>query len=544
MNVYIGNPVVVSDMQWPSPDGFHVPLKTEWNAIYNAGVSLWAWSSSNGTNFATYLMMPMAGYRSGDKSLDEVGSYGEYWSSSPDTGNTELAYYFYFGASIIRAENSYYRSYGYFIRCFKNSPVIPTTSWTKLYWTDIESWWIFWNSADWLISISLDGTTRYTLMDKNLWATTVYNYWDTLTDANCGNVFQWWNNYAFPWTKSSDNITSSSTKVDASSYWPWNYYKSSTWIVSYWNWSSTSNNNLRWWVSQWSWTKSVEVKNIYIGDGRIYKWEYIEYKMNADSSWNLYVPTSWIWYNGDYWPSYSWKVSVDGWIETTYSWTGSNGWVITLSWYTANTEHLIKIAPVTEEYWWARAYSWGGNSKRFSLTEVVYDSSYMWYALSESNTGTYFRYWQYRNCNITSAPNEYLPDTVTTILEWFRDGQYRECTYLTYSPEESLPSSVTSIGIWFRQNQYYSCNSLTEIKGWKDLNIGGPNYRSSQYYITNSTDIIVKVLSDVWYAASNLHSLPNARVVSVYVPSQYLTNFKNTSNYPRTMIDDSKFIWY
>lgn len=283
------------------------------------------------------------------------------------------------------------------------------------------------------------------------------------------------------------------------------------------------------------------LKNIYIGEYK--NPERIEYKMNADSSWNLYVPTSWVWHNWSY-SSYSWKVSVDGWAETTYSWTGSNGWVITLSWYTSNTEYLIKITPVTEGYWWALAYWWAGNSKRFSLTEVVYDSSYMWYAVSATNTWDYFRYGQYRNCNITSAPYEYLPDTVTTIWAYYRCEQYRECSKLTSSPEESLPNSVTSIWNDFRQSQYYACNRIEEIKWWKDLSIWSTNYRNSQYYIQPNTWATVRVLSDVWYAAGNVYALLNAYTASVYVPSAYLNNFKNSSKRPWSDIDDSKFIWY
>lgn len=269
MNVYIGEPVVVSDMQWPCPDGFHIPLNTEWQAIYNAGVSLGAWDSSNGTNFSTYLKMPMSGRRTYDKSISVMWR-GYYWSSSPRTDSTSYARTLYFNSSSISPnEGGDYRSFGEFIRWIKNSPSVPTSSWTKLYWTSIESWGIFHNATDWLISISSDGTTRYTIMDKNLWATTVYNYWDTLTLNNTGNVFQWGNNYAFPWTLSSDSITSSSTKVNVTWYWPWNYYESSTWITSNPRNSSANNwNNLRWWVSQWTSAKSVEVQNIYIGEYR------------------------------------------------------------------------------------------------------------------------------------------------------------------------------------------------------------------------------------------------------------------------------------
>ena len=44
--IYYWEPIIVSDMQWPCPDGFHVPLLSERQNVYNAWISLWAWTSS------------------------------------------------------------------------------------------------------------------------------------------------------------------------------------------------------------------------------------------------------------------------------------------------------------------------------------------------------------------------------------------------------------------------------------------------------------------------------------------------------------------
>lgn len=576
MNIYIGWPVEVSDMQWPCPNGFHVPLQSEWQYIYDAGVSLGAWTSSWGNNISTYLKLPMAGYRDySSLSLGGRGSNGNYWSSTPY--GTNYAYPLFFNSSNISLLSNSFRSYGFSVRCVKDSPTTPTSSWTVLYQ---GSWsaWIFHNPTDWLISISSDWTTWYTIMDKNLWATTVYNYWDTLTEANCGKIYQRGNNYWFSWDANYDvsQISKSSTQVNVTWYWPWNYYESSTWITARpWQSSASDWTNLRWWVTQWTSLKSVEVKNIYIGDGRIYKWEYIEYRMTADSSGNLYAPLSW--WNSSWWQrdcAYSWKISVDWWTETTYSWTWSHGWLITLSWYIADSSYTIKIRPTTESYQRARAYAWYATSKRTLLTEVIYDSSYMGYAVSATDTGNYFRGYQYDSClKLTNVAKEYMPNTVTTIWNsfrttqynncplitlpaeevlsdsvtsiWtnFRTGQYFECTNITNSPVEVLPNSVTSIWMNFRRTQYYKCTSLTEIKWWNDLSIWWNYYRFQQYYDCTSNKT-VKVLSNVWYSSHNQDVLNNTYVTSVSVPSAYLTNFKNSSNYPWVWITDSKFIWY
>ena len=232
--------------QWPCQDGFHVPLKSEWEAVNNAGIALWAWSSSNGSWLKTYLKMPYNWSRSRYNNLDNQWTVWYYSTSTPDTENSNTAYCFGFDNNGI-AYQDFYRSLACWIRAFRNNPIVPDSSWTVLkQWTWTA--WIYHNSSLWLISISSDGTTWYTLADKNLWATTVYNDGNTLSEANCGKYYQWGNNYWFAWTWS---VTTSTSQVNAGSYWPWNYYSSSTFIVRTWTpaaWDSSWNNNLRWWV--------------------------------------------------------------------------------------------------------------------------------------------------------------------------------------------------------------------------------------------------------------------------------------------------------
>ena len=96
-------------------------------------------------------------------------------------------------------------------------------------------------------------------MDKNLWATAVYSDWDTLSQDNMWNMYQWWNNYWFPSTWTISNT--SSTQVDASSYWPGNYYSSDTFITWSDDWSSVSNNDL-WWDTTWTITQENVISNI------------------------------------------------------------------------------------------------------------------------------------------------------------------------------------------------------------------------------------------------------------------------------------------
>lgn len=266
---------------------------------------------------------------------------------------------------------------------------------------------------------------------------------------------------------------------------------------------------------------TTPVKEVYVWTTKVrpswpaYPTESIIYKMNADPSGKLYVPTGWYGTDGGLGVSYNWKVSVDWWAETTYTWTSSNWWNIALSWYTAWTNHTIMIKPTTESYWWARAYSWFNTAGKTYLTEIIYDWSYMWFAVSATATWNYFRY-----------------------------REYQDCTNLLNSPEEVLPDTVTSIWTYFRAMQFMWCTSLNKIEWWKDLSIWNSYYRYRQYYQCTANKT-VKVLSDVWYASYNNQTLQNGYVTTVSVPNAYLSNFINTiTEQPRSLITDSKFVWY
>lgn len=101
--------------------------------------------------------------------------------------------------------------------------------------------WVYHNTTEWLITIVQDDNNMITLCDKNEWASWVNKQW-------C--VYQRWNNYWFPATWSIPTTTS---QINASWYWPWNYFCRNCFIYdgSWTNrdWSSVRNDNLRWWVT-------------------------------------------------------------------------------------------------------------------------------------------------------------------------------------------------------------------------------------------------------------------------------------------------------
>jgi len=238
MNVYIHKPVNYSDMQWPCDSWFHVPTKDEWDSIYNAGITDWAWTSTGGGNFSTYLKLPLAWNRnSWTGNVQNQNSEWYYWASTNDSSDS--AYGMDFSSSNMWVWLSFRKPMWFPIRPFKDTPVTPDWTWTALY-----SDKIYHNSTLWLISVK-NWNWWITIADKNLWATST----DITSSDSYGYYYQRWNNYWFP---NSWSVTTSSTQVNAQNYWPNNYYSSSTFITRssspYW-WDSSNNANLRWWVS-------------------------------------------------------------------------------------------------------------------------------------------------------------------------------------------------------------------------------------------------------------------------------------------------------
>ena len=242
-NAYIGEYIPNFATKWPCPDWFHVPLTTEWATLIS---TMWSLSSNNYSWYNTKLHMPLWWARTKDYwTVSNQWSVWYYWSNTP-RNDFPYVYYRYLSSSYTMPDWADYTNVWFSIRPFKNEFVEPDSTWTAIQWT-VWGNGIFWNQTDWLISI-IYSTNKITISDKNCWATTVYNSWNTLSEANCGKYYQWGNNYWFPYSWS---VTTSSTRVNASTYWPWNYYESSTFITWTSGWDSSANQNL-WWYVTWN----------------------------------------------------------------------------------------------------------------------------------------------------------------------------------------------------------------------------------------------------------------------------------------------------
>ena len=98
--------------QWPCPENYHVPSKTEW---FNLVTSWWWWS--DWASMQTALKLPYTGFREKNGSFGYGGYFGYYWSSSP---YENLGYYMGFESGTIYSSDIYYRASGVSVRCFKN----------------------------------------------------------------------------------------------------------------------------------------------------------------------------------------------------------------------------------------------------------------------------------------------------------------------------------------------------------------------------------------------------------------------------------------
>ena len=96
----------------PCPSGYRIPTEAELSAEFSS----WGSSGSAGA-LASPLKLPMAGLRSSsDGSLDDVGTFGLYWSS---TVSGAYSRFLYFGSSYADMDDSL-RAGGYSVRCLKD----------------------------------------------------------------------------------------------------------------------------------------------------------------------------------------------------------------------------------------------------------------------------------------------------------------------------------------------------------------------------------------------------------------------------------------
>lgn len=432
----------ITDMQWPCPSGFHVPTSTEFWALKTAWVAIWAWANNWWNNAKTYLKLPFAWDRNyKTASVENVNSQWYYRCCDASYGSVVNAYWYFIFSNYFN-KSAFQPWYWASIRPFKDTPVIPDSNWTTLYdWSSTATWaGIFHDSTNWLISISSDGTNWITIADKNLWATEVYDSWN-VSWTNRGNYYQWGNNYWFfySWTP-----TSSSTQVDTTGYWPWNYYNSSTFVKdTNWYWFSDANTNLRWWDG----LKSI--KKVYLGTTQVRPAELPPYLCFTANTANSTVTLNKIWN----------PTAVT--LETSTDWK-------TWSTYTFNT--AITLSNIWDKVYWRNTWvaTWFSDyyyQYKFAMTGSIAASGDINYLLNKDTTTTLV--WAYTFYNLfnwctslTSTPS--LPATTLT-SDCYRE-MFRGCTNLTTLPE--LPATTLTNECYYLMFRNCSWIKLSAVKTW------------------------------------------------------------------------------
>ena len=279
----------------PCPEWYHIPSKDENNALVSIMQNLWYIGSWD--DYKRYLFMPYAGARESYNQWEpgSVNTSWEYWSVN-STSNSYEAHAFYISDSTVDPTGQRSKKTEWCcIRPFKNEFMVPDYDNPHSVWITIRPW-IFWEPVQGFISVTQDWVTWVTIADKNLGATAVYSYWDELTESNCWKYFQRWNNYGFPF---SWEINISSTKVNASNYWP--YYYSSDFIGTTtnftYNWSSVTNKNLWWWITNTDIAKRWPCPEWFHIPTML---EESEFEHNLWTLWGsigtIYMPKTWLMY--------------------------------------------------------------------------------------------------------------------------------------------------------------------------------------------------------------------------------------------------------
>ncbi len=137
--------------------------------------------------------------------------------------------------------------------------------------TAIQDLELFFLSETWNIS-------HYMMMDRNLWATEIYNKNSSSQNKKSfGCFFQWWNNYWFPMEIGNTR----STPIDVSSYWPDNYYINSTLFCNgaEWRMYTWLFTDLWWWITntdiskKWPCPEWYHIPNLYETNMLINGWK-------------------------------------------------------------------------------------------------------------------------------------------------------------------------------------------------------------------------------------------------------------------------------
>lgn len=248
--------------------------------------------------------------------------------------------------------------------------------------------------------------------------------------------------------------------------------------------------------------------------------EKLTLRIRADGSGDIYLPTAW--YSADWLQgcNYDWKVSIDGNEEVVYTGIGASDGKIRVGYgLVPLSVHTVIVKPNDEEYGWLKAFWYKGTNISGSLINIISDKSYKGYAVSENNTGDYFKAYQYYGCdNLINTDEELLPDTLEVIGDYYRYYEYAGCVRLVSNAEEKILKTVKVIWDKYRAYQYQNCEGINKINmraiNWASV---GNDYRKNQFDNMGSDRNPMDVYIEGWIEEGGVWWLVNSRVKNVYV---------------------------
>lgn len=510
LELYVWNWVIKSLMRWPCQRWWHIPSSMERSWVTTIMEHIFAedeyYSYINTRYYSQYLHLPISWcLRNWERTFINE-QYWFYWCSTPDIAdrrwytldmnNLDWGYN-------ITCVNYAYRCRWIHIRPFKDEPIKQISGWARI----VYKWEyaIYYNSTQWLISLT-DWTNRYTISDKNLWATTVYNDWDTMSETNCWWFFQRWNNYmfSFEWTTNTSNAT-----VDTTWYWPWNYYSSSTFIreFNYTDWSNPQNDNLRWWASQ-------AAPNV----AEVYKWTTLvrsNYQPTTPVAWVYWCPTKWMISLSDDWNEWITIADKNLWAKYCYE-----------QWQTPSQDNM-----------WYLFQWWNNFPFKYSWPIPTISDTDRWYrypsAVVTESFATWTITWNKKNARWWDSPK--LESSKWPCPDWFHVPTYSDMYFIVQKLTEWwLTNSAFTQYLKMPDMWFYSERAIKQT--------------SNTYYLTCTHERWVDNTNK--YCAMLLRTTNNYTVVSAYdnlwCP---IRPFKNdyvnySTSYKIYSYDDDSWIWY
>ena len=165
----------------PCPEWFHVPSYGELQKLQNM---LNADGKRNKDTLHDKLLIPFAGLRSAYASVDYVGYYARFWSSSPGSASIPNSPYLNFDVGGLLIMGSDRRDNAFSVRCFYDSYQPFTQSFTLSFmgseWGSVSTWSI---EAEKWSSISRDDEAGSVTISWTVVATGIADEW---------YVFSWW----------------------------------------------------------------------------------------------------------------------------------------------------------------------------------------------------------------------------------------------------------------------------------------------------------------------------------------------------------------